>query len=85
MARRRRRSALDDFRADERERQRACRERRCRGMIPASSRPVSRAALPPQLTYLIDVATEALDKTLRLSRAALKRDLVDAFRDPVGT
>lgn len=84
MARVRRRRALEDFRADERERQRALRERRRReSRRPCAdvSTAVSRAGCSGEAAELLGLIDESVDKALTLSRASLKRQLFAAFRD----
>ena len=76
MARRRRERALQDYRVEERQRQRACRARKV-----AEEGDVSRAGSLPQV---IEVEREILkiwDKSQRMSRAEMKRQLVRTLRD----
>ncbi len=74
QAYRRRRRDLDGYRADDRQRQADCRERRRdEAQIGAKSRRVSRATLSPQEAILRDEIIESWDKLQELSRASFER------------
>ena len=84
MARVRRSHALDDFRADERQRQRDFRERRRRPLrqpCASVSTGVSRAGFSVERVELQGLIDEFVDKALTLSRATLRRHLFAALRD----
>src|SRR5262249_54135003 len=83
MAQARRRRALEDFRADEREPQHACRKRRRESSCPRSgvSTPVSRARLSVEAADLSGLIDESVDKAVTVSRATLKRYLRAALTD----
>jgi hypothetical protein len=75
LARQRRERHLQESRVAERERQRACRERR-RGGERAPPRPVpSRAGPPLEMAGIEAKIRAALDHAARLSRATLDRHL----------
>lgn len=74
QANRRRRRDLDGYRADERQRQADCRERRRdQGREGTENRHVSRATLSSQEAILRDKIIESWDKLLELSRARFER------------
>ena len=84
MARVRRSHALDDFRADERQRQRDFRERRRRQLrqpCASVSTGVSRVGFSAERFELQGLIDEFVDKALTLSRATLRRHLFAALRD----
>jgi hypothetical protein len=90
LAHRRRERSLQDYRVEDRRRQRECRERKrvareaVRGAIPvpeaAVPAAVSRAGLDEEVTRIVGVALEFWDETTRRSRAGLRRNLVSAIR-----
>jgi len=74
QAKRRRRRDLDGYRADERQRQADCRERRRdQDRLGAKSGSVSRATLSAQEAILRDEIIESWDRMLELSRARFER------------
>lgn len=82
LARLRRERELQDYRVDERARQRVCRERkRKRGVEPPTSGNLSRTGLTPQRTDLRRVVRESVDMALGRSRTALIRQLTAFLKD----
>jgi hypothetical protein len=78
----RRERDLQDYRVDERARQRACRCRKKKGAAEtAGSDARSRTGLPPQVMDLHTVVRESVDIVLEKSRAALIRQLTASLRD----
>ena len=75
LARQRRERSLQESRVAERERQRACRQRRKSGDGAAPRRVLSRAALPAQVTEIRKEILAILDHAARRSRASLDRQL----------
>jgi hypothetical protein len=86
LARQRREHRLHESRVADRERQRACRERR-RGKPEARpDRVPSRATPPADVTGILEQIEAALDHAARLSRATLARQLraILEQRRPIG-
>ena len=82
LAKRRRDLEVQNYRVDERERQRKHRRQVPReevksGSDPANPPQLSRAGLSPQPIDLKEVILKKWDKQVRLSRACLRRDLED--------
>lgn len=80
LARRRREQNLQDYRVDERERQRRRRKKLREAMLADRgntlvSSDLSRAGLPLQTADLQETILKNWDKQSRLSRASLRRDL----------
>jgi hypothetical protein len=76
LSRARRERDLQDYRVDERERQRACRRRKKKkaafeGTATADSDAMSRAGLQTQPVHLRELVRESVDIALGRSRAAL--------------
>ena len=81
QARQRRERNLQESRVAERERQRACRERRRRSAgsaVAAPHRVMSRATLPREAIGIAEDIMAIVDRSSRLSRASLCRQL-DGF------
>lgn len=72
-ARKRRDADIQNYRVDERERQRACRA--AKKPKPSRTQDVSRAGLSSQVTELEEVVLEKWDKLISLSRASLRREI----------
>jgi len=85
LSRARRERALQDYRVDERTRQRACRYRKKKAASkrpePADSEAMSRTGLQLQLIELHDVVRESVDMALERSRATLIRQLTASLAD----
>lgn len=87
LARARRERNLQDYRVDERERQRLCRRRRKKKkpaggtLPPPSSGEMSRAGLRPQAVDLRRIVRESVDKVLQRSRTGLIRQLTASLAD----
>jgi hypothetical protein len=87
LARARRERNLQDYRVDERERQRLCRRRRKKtkpaggALPPPSSVEMSRAGLRPQALDLHRIVRESVDTALHRSRATLIRQLTASLAD----
>jgi hypothetical protein len=82
LARSRRERDLQDYRVDERARQRACRRRKKKRMAEsANPDTLSRAGLPPQVIDLHEVVRESVDMVLEKSRATLIRQLTASLID----
>ena len=85
MARKRRRNSLQDYRVDERQRQRRHRQqsRQHKGApnasVTATPLPVSRASFRAQRSDLRKLVRETVDKALDQSRASLTRQLFALF------
>lgn len=78
----RRERDLQDYRVDERARQRACRRRKKKKAAEtAGSDSVSRTGMPPQVMDLHTVVRESVDIVLEKSRATLIRQLTASLRD----
>jgi hypothetical protein len=75
LARHRRERGLQESRVAERERQRACRERRRKGEKVVTRRVRSRAPLPPEVAAIRAEILARVDHAARLSRATLDRQL----------
>lgn len=71
LARARRGRDVREYRVDERERQRACRERRKEGSGGAMSRPGLGAEIPALQRELLEI----VDKHVEVSRAGLRREV----------
>jgi hypothetical protein len=82
LFRSRRERDLQDYRVDERERQRACRRRKKKKAAEKGDPDVmSRAGLQPQLMDLHEVVRESVDIALGKSRTALIRQLTAFLAD----
>ena len=86
LARARREHDLQDYRVDERERQRACRRRKKKkaaseGTIRTDSDAMSRAGLQPQAIDLHELVRKSVDMALGRSRATLIRQLTASLTD----
>ena len=86
LSRARRERELQDYRVDERERQRACRRRKKKRAVSectvtADSDAVSRAGLQPQPMNIQRLVRESVDMALGRSRAALIRQLTASLAD----
>jgi hypothetical protein len=81
LSRARRERELQDYRVDERERQRACRRRKKKAAQRGNSDAMSRAGLQLQVIDLHEVVRESVDIALRKSRAALIRQLTAFLAD----
>jgi len=86
LARARREHDLQDYRVDERERQRACRRHKKKkaaseGTITTVSDAMSRAGLQPQAIDLHELVRESVDMALGRSRATLIRQLTASLTD----
>jgi hypothetical protein len=79
LARIRRERSLQEYRVEERERQRISRQRRKKK--EAGSAAMSRTGLLPQVTGISDVVRESVDKVLNRSRATLIRQLTASIAD----
>jgi hypothetical protein len=78
----RRERDLQDYRVDERARQRACRRRKKKKSAEtAGSESMSRAGMPPQVIDLHKVVRESVDIVLEKSRATLIRQLTASLKD----
>jgi hypothetical protein len=78
----RREQDLQDYRVDERARQRACRRRKKKKAAEAAgSDAVSRTGLQSQVIDLHEVVRESVDIVLGRSRTALIRQLTASLRD----
>jgi hypothetical protein len=75
LARQRRERRLQESRVAERERQRACRQRRRGGERAPPVGAPSRAGLSPEVAEIEGKIRAALDHAARVSRATLERDL----------
>jgi hypothetical protein len=82
LSRSRRERDLQDYRVDERARQRACRRgKEKKAAETAGSDAVSRTGLQPQVVDLHEVVRESVDMVLEKSRATLIRQLTASLRD----
>jgi hypothetical protein len=82
LARSRRERDLQDYRVDERARQRACRRRKKKKATETeSSDALSRTGLPMQMIDIHTVVRESVDIVLERSRAALIRQLTASLKD----
>jgi hypothetical protein len=82
LARSRRERDLQDYRVDERARQRACRRRKKKKMAEsANPDALSRAGMPPQVIDLHRVVRKSVDIVLERSRTALIRQLTASLKD----
>jgi hypothetical protein len=82
LARSRRERDLQDYRVDERARQRACRHRKKKKASEAAgSDAPSRTGLPPQAIDIHTVVRESVDRVLMKSRATLIRQLTASLKD----
>jgi len=82
LSRSRRERDLQDYRVDERGRQRACRRRKMKKAAEAAgSDALSRTGLPPQVIDLHKVVRESVDIVLEKSRATLIRQLTASLKD----
>ena len=82
LSRARRERDLQDYRVDERERQRACRRRRKKKAAERGDPDaMSRAGLQPEIIDLHEVVRESVDIALGKSRAALIRQLTAFLED----
>ena len=75
LARHRREHSLQESRVAERERQRACRDRRGKAAEAVTRRVVSRATLPAEVAGIREEILARVDHAARLSRASLDRQL----------
>ena len=82
LSRGRRERDLQDYRVDERARQRAFRQRKMKKAAErAGSDALSRTGLPPQMIDLHEVVRESVDIVLEKSRATLIRQLTASLKD----
>jgi len=82
LSRSRRERDLQDYRVDERARQRTCRRRKKKKAAEtAGSDALSRTGLQPQVIDLHEVVRESVDMVLEKSRATLIRQLTASLRD----
>jgi hypothetical protein len=82
LSRARRERDLQDYRVDERERQRACRSRKRKKAVQRGNpNAMSRAGLNPKVIDLHEVVRESVDIALGKSRAALIRQLTAFLAD----
>jgi len=85
LSRARRERDLQDYRVDERERQRVCRRKKKKaaseGTITTDSDAMSRAGLHPQAIDLHELVRESVDVALGRSRATLIRQLTASLTD----
>jgi hypothetical protein len=82
LSRSRRERGLQDYRVDERTRQRACRRgKKKRAAETARSDDMSRTGLQPQMIDLHTVVRESVDMVLEKSRATLIRQLTASLKD----
>jgi hypothetical protein len=86
LSRARRECDLQDYRVDERQRQRACRRRKKKkaasaGTMTTDSDAMSRAGLQPQPVDLKELVRESVDIALGRSRATLIRQLTASLTD----
>jgi transposase len=82
LGRSRRERNLQDYRVDERARQRACRHRKKKKAgESAGSYSMSRAGLPPHAIDIHAVVRESVDSALEKSRATLIRQLTAWLKD----
>lgn len=80
LSRARRERDLQDYRVEERSRQRACRRRR-KKKVAADSDTMSRTGLQPQTIDLHELVRESVDIALGRSRTALIRQLTASLTD----
>jgi hypothetical protein len=80
LARSRRERDLQNYRVDERARQRACRHRK-KTTEAAGSDALSRTGLPTQAIDIYTVVRESVDTVLEKSRATLIRQLTALLKD----
>lgn len=80
-ARRRRNAAPEEYREAERKRQAALRLRRAVAAGVAKVVEVSRADLFAEVAAVLEVALERLDEPVAMSRADLRRQVLDAARE----
>ena len=81
IAKRRRARALEKHREAERTRQAALRLRRAAGGIEQKPAVMSRADLVAEVAAVLDAALEKLDEPVAMSRADLRRQVLDVARE----